>query len=457
MQYSRARRSITKMEVIKCDGRREKVSFDKIITRIESICDRLDLDRIDPIEIAKETIQGLRDGITTEEIDHFSATKCAEKIQDDPQYDRLASGLSISRLHKTTNDDYMAVTDLLYNNRDIFDKHNSLISDEYYANVKNNIDRINNELEYDRDYLFDFFGIKTLERAYLLKLKGRRIGNKNNANKKKQGDIIIERPQHLFMRVSIGIHGDDIESAIETYHYMSQKFFTHASPTLYNAASNTPQNSSCFLVHMPDSLDGIFKTISDCAQISKYAGGIGIAISNIRANGSLIRSTNGTSDGIIPMIKVLNSVGRYVNQSGRRNGAIAIYVEPWCADIFEFCELRKNTGDEELRARDMFLALWIPDLFMKRVEEKGWWCLMCPDECPGLTTSYGEDFEKLYTKYENEGRYRKKIKAEDLWFHILSSQLETGMPYMLYKDNVNRQSNQKNIGVIQCSNLCTRV
>lgn len=436
-------RFITRMQVVKCDGRRERVSFDKILTRIESICDKLDLDRIDTFQVTKETIQGLRDGITTAEIDQYSSIKCAEKIQDDPQYDRLAAGLSISRLHKMTPSTFREATEKLFNNLDHQGNHNPLVTHQYHDFVMKHIDAIEAALDYERDYSFDFFGIKTLERSYLMKV------NIDCGNKK-----ILERPQHMFMRVSLAIHLDDIDAALETYDYMSRKYFTHASPTLYNAGTKTPQLSSCFLFQSEDSLHGIFNTISDAAQVSKYAGGIGIAINNIRANGSQIRSTNGTSDGIIPMIRVLNSVGRYVNQSGRRNGAIAVYVEPWHADIYEFCDLRKNLGDEEQRARDTFIALWIPDLFMKRVKAEDYWSLMCPNECPNLTTTYGDEFEKLYTQYEAEGRYKRRVKAEDLWYHILSSQLETGMPYMLYKDNVNRQSNQQNLGTIQCSNLC---
>ena len=465
---SKTSRYLSKMEVIKRDGRREKVSFDKIIQRIEKICEELDLNRINPIEIAKDTVQGIYDGITTEELDFFASNKCAEKILDDPEYNKLAAGLCISNLHKTTSDNFMEVTDKLYNNTDGMGNQNPLVTKDYYDTVKKHIDKIQSALQYSRDYYFDFFGVKTLERAYLIRLKTYNIvtdGKGKTGNKQQDEDKmrkkygrIVERPQHLFMRVAVGIHGDDIERAIETYDLMSQRYFTHASPTLYNAGSATPQMSSCFLLGMADSIEGIFReTISDVSLISKWAGGIGIHIQDIRAKGSLIRGTNGTSDGIIPMIKVLNSVARYVNQGGRRNGAIAVYIEPWHADIYDFCDLRKNTGAEEIRARDIFLALWVNDLFMERVENDDYWSLMCPDECPGLTTTYGEEFNKLYCKYEEEGRARKRVKATDLWFHILSAQIETGMPYMTFKDNVNRQSNQKNIGVIQSSNLCSEI
>ncbi|CAH6421518.1 Ribonucleoside-diphosphate reductase large subunit [uncultured virus] len=823
-QYMTINNNNIKMEVIKRNGEKEKVSFDKIIMRIEGMCKKLNLTRIDVIEIAKQTVQGIYDGITTEELDFFAAHKCAEKIWDDPQYNNLAAGLCTSNLHKNTDKNFLQVTQKLYFNKDNDGNSNPLVTEEYFNNVTNNIDLIENAIDYNRDYNFDFFGIKTLERSYLMRLKNAQPINdknklKNNKLKKDKKKLkqelilrdkygkIVERPQQMFMRVSLGIHGNDINKALQTYNFMSKRYFTHASPTLYNAGTKRPQMSSCFLLNMNDSIEGIFETITDVAKISKYAGGIGITISNIRASGSIIRSTNGNSDGIIPCAQTLNAVGRYVNQcfvpqtivfgkngpiemeyinegdflftidgtlkrvnqiiknkinkkiyeinitnsietvkvtgehqiyvipnqikidfniilerlnsgmispiyksvenltiddivcfpkpnyevdnifdydhhkfyglmlghgymiknentlimecgillnsiskskalnfayqylkskkihyfvcvdelknvilkwnfshklnlnfdeiynkdlekfidikylnlpknkikfllrglfgiddsseneiyfissskqltyqiryillkfgfipsgfitnceeynqskekkiqitkkiayklkipinlfdekpileinhfeydnkiwtninsinkidyngevidfnmqdnhnyltnmglvhnSGRRNGAIALYLEPWHADIYDFCELRKNTGSEELRARDIFLALWIPDIFMKRVEEKGLWSLMCPDECPGLTTSYGDAFENLYLSYEQNKKYKRQVKAEDLWFHILSAQIETGMPYMLYKDNINKQSNQKNIGVIQSSNLC---
>jgi len=453
------------MEVIKRDGRREKVSFDKIIRRIESLSIKLNLKRIDPIEIAKQTIQGICDGIKTEELDFLAAQKCADKIIDDPQYNKLAAGICISNLHKNSSDDFMAVTEKLYNNKDSLNKRAPLVTDEYYNVVKKHINRINKEINYERDFLLNFFAIKTLERAYLIRLKNVNINSKKNKSPinskeelmlRKYGKI-VERVQHMWMRVAIGIHFDDIEAAIETYKYMSQQYFTHASPTLYNAGSSRPQMSSCFLLGMKDNIEGIFKTLSNAAFISKWAGGIGIHINDIRAKGSIIRGTNGTSDGVVPLAQHVNTLARYINQGGRRNGAIALYIEPWHPDIFAFCELKKTTGKEEFRARDVFLALWIPDLFMKRVDEGGVWSLMCPDECPGLTDAYGEEFEKLYNKYESEGRYHRQIPAEDLWFHILECQYETGVPYMLYKDHANKKSNQQNIGTIKSSNLCAEI
>jgi ribonucleoside-diphosphate reductase subunit M1 len=472
-----SKKVISIMEVIKRDGRHEKVSFDKIIARIDSVCKKLNLDRIDPIAVAKDTVQGLYDGITTEELDFFAANKCAERILDDCQYNNLAAGLCVSNLHKSTSSDFLTVTRKLYNNSDCFNNINPLVTKEYLQVVEQHINLINNTLDYDKDYYFDFFGIKTLERAYLIRLKYDNDANANantngNANKtndkkkdtknnefvlrKKYGKV-VERPQHLIMRTAIGIHGIDIISALETYQLISDQYFTHATPTLYNAGSYRPQLSSCFLLGMNDSLKDILDTVHDIGCISKWSGGIGLHLQDIRGRGSGIRGTNGNSDGIIPLIKLLNSLARYVNQGGRRNGSIAVYTEPWYTDIFEFCDLKKNTGAEELRARDIFLALWIPDLFMKRVKNGEMWSLMCPDECPGLTEAYGDKFEELYIKYENEGRFRRRVKAEDLWFHILSAQIETGMPYMCYKDNVNKKSNQQNIGTIKSSNLCAEI
>lgn len=461
-----------KMEVIKRDGTSEEVSFDKIMKRIKTLCKELGLTRVDPIEITKETISGLYNKISTIELDIFAAQKCAEKIIDDPEYNRLAAGICVSNLHKMTTPDFLDVTTRLYNNKDKFNKHSPLVTEQYLNVVKENSELIQSKLDFSRDYLFDFFAIKTLERSYLIRLKE---GNyfdhfaQNTTTTKNENDIkdevvlhkkyggVVERPQHLIMRVAIGIHGNDLESAFDTYELMSQQYFTHATPTLYNAGSPRPQLSSCFLLDMDDSLRGIFETVTDIANISKWAGGIGVTLSNIRCKDSLIRGTNGNSDGIIPLIRLLNAEARYVNQGGKRNGSIAVYIEVWHADIFDFCELKKKNGSEETRARDMFLALWTCDLFMKRVRDKDTWSLMCPDECPGLTKTYGDEFEQLYTKYEQEGRFKRQVRATDLWRHILSCQIETGVPYLLFKDNVNRLSNQKNIGIIQSSNLCCEI
>lgn len=464
---------LLRMEVVKRDGRREKVSFDKIIRRIEGICEQLNLVRVDPIEIAKETIQNLYDGVKTEELDFFAAHKCAEKIIDDPEYNKLAAGLCISNLHKNTANNFMDVTNKLYNNVDRFGKSSPLVTNEYYNFVKNNIKKIDDTIDYKRDYIFDFFGVKTMERAYMLRLKTDKFeandqvdGLKKKRNnktkdeivmKKKHGEI-VERPQHIFMREACGIHfiDNDIEAALESYYYLSNKYFTHASPTIYNAGNPRPQLSSCFLLGVADSIDGIFETISDVAKISKWAGGIGVDITPIRASGSLIRGTNGNSDGIVPLARVFNSVAKYVNQGGRRNGAVALYMEPFHPDILDFCELRKNSGLEEKRARDIFTAIWAPDIFMRRVMEDEMWSLMCPDECPDLINTSEEEFEVAYLKYEKEGRYKKQIKASELWYRILTSQFETGTPYFASKDNANKMSNQKNIGKVK-SNLCIEI
>ena len=456
---------ITQVQVIKRDGRKEKVSFDKILARIESICNKLNLDRINTIEIAKMTIQGLYDGITTEELDFFASQRCAENIIDDPQYDKLAAGIYISNIHKTTSNDFMHVTELLYNNKDIKNNHYPLVTKEYYDVAKKYKKEINETIDYDRDFLFDFFGIKTLEKAYLIRLKEIKKVDNNDDTKNISKEIhnirkygrVIERPQHLLMREAIGIHGDNLEKILNTYELLSKHYFTHASPTMYNAGSCRPQMSSCFLLGMDDNLGNIFKTLANVAEISKWAGGIGLNLSDIRAKGSMIAGTNGVSDGIVPLARHINTLARYINQGGKRNGACACYLEPWHADIFEFCELKKPHGVEELRARDIFLGLWIPDLFMKRVRDGGIWSLMCPHECPGLTSCYGEEFEKLYTKYEEEGKHIKQVEAKELWYHILECQIMTGTPYMLYKDNCNNKSNQKHYGTLKISNLCAEI
>lgn len=449
------------MEVIKRNGNKEKISFDKIIARIESLCYGLDNNYVDPINVAKDTIQSLYNNISTEEIDFVSADICASQIIDHPDFNKLATRLCVSNLHKTTSNNFKEVSEQLYNNIDSVGKNCPLISDKLYDIVQNHHELIEQHIDYKRDYNFNFFGIKTLERSYLIRLKNTPGNNmshqKQENNLRKKYGKIVERPQHLFMRVSLGIHEDDLDRAFETYNLMTQMFFTHATPTMFNSGTPRAQLSSCFLLDMGDSIDGIFKAVADAAQISKWSGGIGIHISDIRAGGSVIRGTNGTSDGIVPLCKMLSMLAKYVNQGGKRNGSIALYTEPWHADIWAFCELRRPTGEEELRARDLFLALWIPDLFMKRVEHDGMWSLMCPDECPGLTDAYGESFEKLYEQYESEGRFRSQIKARKLWHHILISQIETGMPYMAYKDNVNNKSNQKNLGTIKSSNLCCEI
>ena len=423
------------MNVIKKNGLKEPVSFDKILKRVETMCSILNLNRINPFEVTKETISGLYDGITTEDIDHYAATHCSEKIRDDCQYDKLAASLCVSRLHKMTSPDFMITTQLLFDNE--------LVTDEYYLFVKDHIVEVQSVLDYTKDYDFDYFGFKTLEKSYLHKVV-------NDGHIK-----IIERPQHLLMRVATYLNmKSSISELQETYRCLSNRYFIFGSPTLYNSASKFPQLSSCFLLKMGDSLESILDIVKECGLISKRAGGIGIGISNVRASGSKIIGTNGQSTGVVPMIQVLNWLGRYVNQGGKRNGAIAVYLEPWHADVFAFCELRSNKGNEDDRARDIFLGLWIPDLFMKRVQEQGVWSLMCPNECPGLTDSYGLEFEEKYIKYEKEGNFKKQVPAKELWFHILSQQIETGMPYMLFKDNINRQTNHKNLGVIQSSNLC---
>lgn len=378
----------------------------------------------------------------------------ANKISFHPDYNKLASRISVKRLHKTTPESYKTVIHLLYNNYDKLGKQSPLISDELYRIVMDNHEKIQQVLDMDRDYLFDYFGIRTLERSYLYRLYNSKIKLYYDNDKKGQ---IVERPQHMFMRVAIGIHGTDLVSAFETYELMSTKFFTHATPTLFNSASPRPQLSSCFLLSMDDNIDDIFDRVKHIAKISKFAGGIGIDLTAIRARGSIIRGTNGLSDGIIPLCILLDKLGKYINQGGKRNGSIAVYLQPWHSDIWEFCELRKNTGDESAKARDLFMALFVPDLLMKRALEGGMWSLMCPDECPGLVTSYGDEFESLYISYEQNNKYKRQIKAIDLIYHIMDAQIETGMPYILFKDHINRKSNQMNLGTILSSNLCAEI
>lgn len=429
------------MQVIKRNGTKEPVSFDKISERISKLSDGL---LVDPLAIAQKVIRGVHDGVHTSELDTLAAENAAYMSTIHPHYEIIAGRICMSNLHKNTLNDFAKVASLMVsyvNPKTNF--YSPMMDPHVYEIIEKNKEIIDAEIDYKRDFEYGFFSCKTLMKSYLLKINGQ----------------IIERPQHMLMRVAIGIHRADLEAAFETYHLMSLKFFTHASPTLFNSGVPKGQLASCFLVAMhSDSIEGIYKTITQCAVISKGAGGLGVNMSNIRAAGSYIAGTNGTSNGLVPMLRVFNATARYVDQGGgKRKGAIAIYLEPWHADIFEVLELKKNVGADELRARDLFYALWIPDLFMKRVEQGLHWSLMCPSECPGLEKCYGDDFEKLYTKYEQEGKARRSIPAQKLWFAILEMQIEAGVPYMLYKDACNRKSNQKNLGTIQGSNLCTEV
>jgi len=431
------------MYVVKRDGRKETVKFDKITARIGKLCYGLD-PLVSPEAVAMKVIEGIYDGVTTTDLDNLASEVAAAKTIDHPDYALLASRIAVSNLHKDTKKVFSEVIKDLFNYIDPkTGERASLVSQEVYDIVIENKQRLDSSIIYDRDFRYDYFGFKTLTRSYLMKLKGK----------------IAERPQHMLMRVSVGIHKRDIESAIKTYNLMSQGWFTHATPTLFNSGTPKPQMSSCFLLTMKeDSITGIYDTLKSCAQISQSAGGIGLSIHDIRAKGSYIKGTNGASNGVVPMLRVFNDTARYVDQGGgKRKGSFAMYVEPWHADIFEFLDLKKNHGKEEQRARDLFYALWIPDLFMKRVKENGDWTLMCPHECPGLSDSHSEEFETRYLKYEKEGKGRKTIKAQDLWFKILESQIETGTPYMLYKDSANAKSNQQNLGTIKSSNLCTEI
>lgn len=423
------------MYVKKRNGEIEPVSFDKVIRRIEQLSADLDLNAH---EIAQKICSRIYDGVSTHELDELTAQLCSSRIADNPSYDMLASRIIISNHHKRTSPSFSETINNLHSKNSF-----QVISQELVDIIEANKEKLNSYINYSRDYLFDYFGFKTLERAYLMKNDEGRT---------------VERPQHMLMRVALGIHGHDIKDALETYDMMSQKRFIHATPTLFNYGTPRPQGSSCFLMHMnEDSIDGIYKSLGECAAISKYAGGIGIHIHNIRAKNSAIRGTNGRSDGIVPMLRVFNATARYVNQAGKRAGSIAVYLEPWHADVQRFLEMRRNHGNEEERARDLFYALWIPDEFMRRVEKNEPWSLMCPDKSPGLSDVYGDEFDALYRQYEEEGRYIKQISARDLWLNILESQIETGTPYMLYKDAVNRKSNQKNLGTIKSSNLCCEI
>lgn len=430
--------------VYKRDGRKEEVRFDKVTARVAKLCYGLDMNFVDPIEITRKVIDGIYEGVTTVELDNLAAETAAYKTTTHPDYAVLAARIAISNLHKETKKSFSQVI------QDLHDYVNpktgrpsSMISEETFNTVMKHRELLDSAIIYERDFHYNFFGFKTLERSYLLRINGK----------------VAERPQHMLMRVAVGIHGEDIESAIETYNYMSEKAFTHASPTLFNAGTPHPQMSSCFLVSMKeDSIEGIYDTLKTCAMISKTAGGIGLNIHNIRGTGSYIAGTNGVSNGIVPMLRVFNNTARYVDQGGnKRPGAFAIYLEPWHPDVFEFVDLRKNHGKDEVRARDLFLAMWVPDLFMKRVEKNEDWSLMCPAEAPGLADCYGEEFEELYERYEREGRAKRSVKAQKLWYAILEAQIETGNPFMLYKDAANRKSNQKNLGTIKSSNLCTEI
>jgi ribonucleoside-diphosphate reductase alpha subunit len=432
------------MLVIKRDGHRESVKFDKITARIEKLCYGLDPKHINPVEVAMKVINGLYDGVSTIELDNLAAEIAASMTTRHPDFARLAARLAISNLHKVTSKSFSNTMKRLYTYVDPKTGQNApLISKETWKVIKDNAAELDEAIIYDRDFSYDYFGFKTLERSYLMKVDGK----------------TTERPQHLIMRVAVGIHGEDIAAAIETYNLMSEKWFTHATPTLFNAGTPRPQLSSCFLLTMKDdSIDGIYDTLKNCAKISQSAGGIGLSIHNVRAKGSYIKGTGGTSNGIVPMLRNFDMTARYVDQGGgKRKGSFAIYLEPWHADIFEFLDLKKNHGKEEMRARDLFYAMWLPDLFMKRVESNEMWSLFCPNEAPGMADCYGEEFERLYEKYEKEGRARKQVKAQDLWFEILESQIETGTPYILYKDAANKKSNQKNLGTIKSSNLCTEI
>jgi len=432
------------MYVIKRDGKKEEVKFDKITARIKKLCWGLDPTYVDAVRISQKVVMGVYPGVTTEELDHLAAETAAYSATEHPDMSKLAARIEISNLHKLTNKSFSKTVELLKN---YIEPKTGLpapmIAEDVYKIIMDNKEALDSAIIHDRDYLFDYFGFKTLERSYLLRINGK----------------VVERPQQLLMRVSVGIHKDDIPQVLKTYEYISNKYFTHATPTLFNAGTPRPQMSSCFLLTMQsDSIEGIYDTLKQCASISKYAGGIGVSIHNIRASNSYIRGTGGSSNGLVPMLRVFNDTARYVDQGGgKRKGSFAMYLEPWHADILAFLDLRKNHGKEEARARDLFYGLWIPDLFMKRVEKNGNWTLFCPNECPGLYDCWGEKFEALYEKYEKLGKGRKTMKAQKLWFEILTSQIETGTPYMLFKDACNRKSNQQNLGTIRSSNLCTEI
>ncbi len=432
------------MKVIKRNGSAEAVSFDKITARVKKLCYGINQEFVEPIEIAKHVIKSIYDGVSTTELDNLAAETAATMAATHPDYSLLAARIAISNLHKNTSKSFTATMEVLFNYIDPKTNQKAgLISEDIIKIIRENKERLDSAIIYDRDFIFDYFGFKTLEKSYLMRANG----------------AVVERPQHLLMRAAIGIHQNDIDSAIETYNLMSEKWFIHATPTLFNAGTPKPQLSSCFLLSMTeDSITGIYETLTRCAKISQSAGGIGLSIHNVRATGSYIKGTGGTSNGIIPMLRVFNNTASYVDQGGgKRKGAFAVYIEPWHADIHDFLQLKKNHGKEEMRARDLFYAMWICDLFMERVKKDEMWSLFCPNEAPGLDEVYGGEFEALYHRYEAEGRARKQVKAQELWFSILESQIETGTPYLLYKDAANKKSNQQNLGTIKSSNLCTEI
>ncbi|KAF5790642.1 putative ribonucleoside-diphosphate reductase [Helianthus annuus] len=432
------------MYVVKRDGRQETVHFDKITARLKKLSYGLSIEHCDPVLVSQKVCAGVYKGVTTSQLDELAAETAAAMTANHPDYASLAARIVVSNLHKNTKKSFSeTIKDMYSHVSERSGQKSPLVADDVYEIIMKHAAKLDSEIIYDRDFDYDYFGFKTLERSYLLKIKGK----------------VVERPQHMLMRVAVGIHKDDIDSVIKTYHLMSQRWFTHASPTLFNAGTPRPQLSSCFLLCMKDdSIEGIYDTLKECAVISKSAGGIGVSVHNIRSTGSYIRGTNGTSNGIIPMLRVFNDTARYVDQGGgKRKGAFAIYLEPWHADIFEFLDLRKNHGKEEQRARDLFYALWVPDLFMERVQSNGTWSLFCPNEAPGLSDCWGKEFEELYTQYERQGKAKKVVQAQNLWFEVLTSQIETGTPYMLFKDTCNRKSNQQNLGTIKSSNLCTEI
>jgi ribonucleoside-diphosphate reductase alpha subunit len=434
--------SETDMRVIKRNGEHEVIAFDKILARIRNVGGQAGITAVNYTALAMKVIDQLYDGIPTTKIDELTAEQCATMATQHPDYGTLAAYVIVSNHHKTTPTTFYDAMRQLHEFKDVRGQPSPLISDEFWAVVFNKHDELEAMVDVSRDFLIDYFGFKTLERSYLMRTNG----------------ATVERPQYMWLRVSIGIHGSDLDKVRTTYDLMSQKYFTHATPTLFNAGTLKPQLSSCYLIAMEsDSIDGIFNTLKECANISKHAGGIGVHVHNIRATGSHIRGTNGVSNGMVPMLRVFNNTARYIDQGGKRNGTIAVYLEPWHADIAHFLEMKMNHGDEDAKGRDLFYALWVPDLFMARVKADAEWSLFCPDECPGLSDVYGDEFDNLYARYEAEGRQRSRVKARDLWFRILDSQMETGTPYLCYKDAVNRKTNQKNVGIIRSSNLCSEI